>query len=79
MNERMEIGRLRMRKIRNFEEFESSQIASDLGYIKDGAINGILLIIDGLSLKLNNLISKTRNLKESQNISTNLKQSRVIK
>lgn len=54
-------------------------IATELGYIKDGAINGILLIIDGLSLKLNNLISKTRNLKESQNISTNLKQSRVIK
>ena len=54
-------------------------IASELGYIKDGAINGILLIIDSLSLKLNNLISKTRNLKESQYIPTNLKQSRVMK
>ena len=67
--------RLRMKKIRKSEDLEDWQITGELGYIKDGVINSI----DNWSLKLNNLISKTRSLKKSQTTATNLKQVWVMK
>ncbi len=37
-------------------------IAKDLGFIKDNSTDGALRVIEDLSLKINNLINKTRSL-----------------
>ena len=39
-------------------------IAKELGFIKDELANGVFQEIDKLSLKLNNLINKTRRMKK---------------
>jgi len=39
-------------------------IAKQLGFIKENMANNVFLEIDKLSLKLNNLINKTRRMKE---------------
>lgn len=40
-------------------------IAKELRFIKGESTDGVFQVIDDLSLKLNNLINKTRSLKES--------------
>jgi four helix bundle protein len=39
-------------------------IAQELGFIKDGLGDDVFQIIEDLALRINNLISKTRNLKQ---------------
>ncbi|MBI5025652.1 MAG: four helix bundle protein [Nitrospirae bacterium] len=41
-------------------------LANELGFIEDRAADGVFQIIDELSLKMNNLINRTRNLNQSQ-------------
>jgi len=43
-------------------------IARDLGFVKSNALDSIFNVIAELSIKLNNLINKTRKLKEEESL-----------